>query len=153
MRRLFTTIVTLLCTLAVMAEGWPASYKGVMLQGFYWDSYDASRWPQLESQADELARYFSLIWVPQSGKCLESYNVMGYTPYYYFDQDSSFGTEQELRSMIATFKQKGLGTIADVVINHHNTQGWFGFPKETYQGITYQLQPSDITRVQTCKPS
>ena len=128
-----------------MAEGWPASYKGVMLQGFYWDSYDASRWPQLESQADELARYFSLIWVPQSGKCLESYNVMGYTPYYYFDQNSSFGTEQELRSMIATFKQKGLGTIADVVINHHNTQGWFGFPKETYQGITYQLQPSDIT--------
>ncbi len=144
MRRLFTSILTLLCTLAVMAEGWPANYKGVMLQGFYWDSYDASKWTKLESQADELARYFSLIWIPQSGKCLESYNVMGYTPYYYFDQNSSFGTEQELRSMIATFKQKGLGTIADVVINHHNTDGWFGFPKETYKGTTYQLQPSDI---------
>ena len=144
MRRLFTSILTLLCTLAVMAEGWPANYKGVMLQGFYWDSYDASKWTKLESQADELARYFSLIWIPQSGKCLESYNVMGYTPYYYFDQNSSFGTEQELRSMITTFKQKGLGTIADVVINHHNTDGWFGFPKETYKGTTYQLQPSDI---------
>ncbi len=144
MRRLFTSILTLLCTLAVMAEGWPANYKGVMLQGFYWDSYDASKWTKLESQADELARYFSLIWIPQSGKCLESYNVMGYTPYYYFDQNSSFGTEQELRSMIATFKKKGLGTIADVVINHHNTDGWFGFPKETYKGTTYQLQPSDI---------
>lgn len=127
------------------ADGWPANYGGVMLQGFYWDSYVDSKWTNLTSQADELSQYFNLIWVPQSGKCLESYNVMGYTPYYYFNQNSSFGTESELRTMISTFKSKGTGLIADVVINHHNTSGWFGFPAETYKGTTYQLKSTDIT--------
>lgn len=26
------------------AQGWPSQYQGVMLQGFYWDSFDASQW-------------------------------------------------------------------------------------------------------------
>lgn len=71
---------------------------------------------------------------------------MGYKPYYYFNHNSSFGTEDELRSMIKTFKNNGIGTIADVVINHRNTEGWFTFPAETYQGVTYQMQPTDICK-------
>ena len=102
----------------------------VMLQGFYWDGYSDSRWTKLEKQADELARYFDLIWVPNSGFCSNS-NNMGYMPLYYWDQNSSFGTEAELRSMISSFKQRGLGTVADIVINHHNTEGWFTFPAGT----------------------
>ena len=116
-----------------------------MLQGFYWDSYSQTRWTKLEKQADELARYFDLIWVPNSGFSGDG-NNMGYLPLKYFDQNSSFGTEAELRSMIQTFKSKGLGTVADVVINHHQTTGWFGFPAETYQGQTYQLLSTDICR-------
>jgi len=116
----------------------------VMLQGFYWDSFSDSKWAKLEKQADELANYFDLIWVPNSGYCEDS-NNMGYLPLYYWNQNSTFGTEAELRSMISTFKNKGLGTIADVVINHHNTDGWFGFPAETYKGVTYQFQSTDIT--------
>ena len=46
--------------------------------------------------------------------------------------------------MISSFKQRGLGTVADIVINHHNTEGWFTFPAETYKGDTYQLLPTDI---------
>ena len=128
------------------AQGWPANYGGVMLQGFYWDSYTKSAWVNLEKQADEFSGYFDLVWVPQSGKCLESSQVMGYTPYYYFNQNSSFGTEAELRSMIKTFKAKNIGTIADVVVNHHNTDGWFGFPAETYKGVTYQFKSTDIAK-------
>lgn len=127
-----------------MASGWPTNYNGVMLQGFYWDSFEETQWAKLESQANDFAGYFDLVWVPQSGKCLETWNTMGYTPYYYFNHNSSFGTEAALRSMIKTFKSKGIGTIADVVINHHNTTGWFGFPAETYNGVTYQLLSTDI---------
>ncbi len=116
-----------------------------MLQGFYWDSFIDTKWSKLESQADELAHYFDLIWIPNSGYCAD-YNNMGYMPLYYFNQNSTFGTEAELRSMIATFKEKGLGTVADVVINHHNTIGWFSFPTETYNGVTYQLQSTDICK-------
>lgn len=131
-------------TPTLVSEGWPRDYAGVMLQGFSWDSYDNSQWKVLEKQADDMKGYIDLIWVPQSGKCLETYQVMGYTPYFYFNQNSSFGSESELRSMIKTLKDNRIGTIADVVINHHNTDGWFSFPKETYNGVVYQLQSTDI---------
>ena len=125
-------------------QGWPAGYGGVMLQGFYWDSFDDSQWTVLEKKADDFAGCFDLVWVPQSGKAAAS-KSMGYDPLYYFNQNSSFGTEAELRSMIKTFKARGIGTIADVVINHHGTNsGWFGFPAEAYKGMTYQHQSTDV---------
>lgn len=143
MKKVYATIVALCATVSIMASGWPSQYKGVMLQGFYWDSFSDSKWTKLENQADNFTGYFDLIWVPQSGNC-NSGTSMGYNPYYFFDQNSSFGTKDQLKSMISTFKSKGIYTIADVVINHHNTDGWFTFPKETYNGNTYQLLPSDI---------
>ena len=130
------------------AQGWPSAYGGVMLQGFYWDSYTYTAWSYLESQADELSQYFDLIWVPQSGNCNVTSNSMGYMPVYYFDQNSSFGSESQLRSMISTYKALGTGIIADVVINHRNVLGenssWVDFPSETYNGVTYQMQSTDI---------
>ncbi len=144
LKSVMATALLVLCSQTVSAQGWPENYGGVMLQGFYWDSFAQSKWTKLESQADDFASTFDLIWIPQSGKCLESWNTMGYTPYYFFNQNSSFGTEAELRSMIQTFKSKGIGTIADVVVNHHNTNGWWGFPAETYKGVTYQFKTTDI---------
>lgn len=124
--------------------GWPAEYEGVMLQGFYWDGFGDAQWTRLEAQADELAPYFSLVWIPQSGNC--GGTSMGYDDLYWFDNyNSSFGTKDELRSMIATFKSKGIGTIADVVINHRkNVSNWVDFPKETYKGVTYEMVSTDI---------
>ena len=65
MKRLFTSIITLLATLPMLSQGWPAQYEGVMLQGFYWDGYDDAQWTVLESQADELSSYFKLVWIPK----------------------------------------------------------------------------------------
>lgn len=135
MKHFFTLIFTLMgLPLGLMAQGWPANYDGVMLQGFYWDSYNDTKWTNLTSQADELSKYFSLIWVPQSGWC-NSYTDMGYYPRYWFNQNSAFGTEQELRTMIRTFKEKGTGIIADVVVNHKNgVNQWCDFANETVTG-------------------
>ena len=128
------------------SQGWASDYSGVMLQGFSWDSYNESQWKVLEKQADEQKGYIDLVWLPQSGKCMEATQVMGYMPYYYFNQNSSFGSEAELRSLITKFKAAGIGAIADVVINHRNTDGWFTFPAETYKGVTYQMQSTDICK-------
>ncbi len=128
------------------SQGWASDYSGVMQQGFSWDSYNESQWKVLEKQADELKGYIDLVWLPQSGKCMEATQVMGYMPYYYFNQNSSFGSEAELRSLITKFKAAGIGAIADVVINHRNTDGWFTFPAETYKGVTYQMQSTDICK-------
>ena len=145
MKRLFTSIITLLLTLPMLAQGWPEKYEGVMLQAFYWDSFSQSQWVKLERQADELSQYFKLVWIPQSGDC--GGTSMGYDDLYWFPghYNSSFGNETELRSMISTFTQKGIGTIADVVINHRrNISNWVDFPKETYNGVTYELKSTDI---------
>ena len=144
MKRLFSTLILLATTLITMAQGWPNDYKGVMLQGFYWDSFEDSQWVKLEKQAYDLSTSFDLIWIPQSGNCGST--SMGYDDLWWFnDYDSSFGSEAQLRSMINTFKGYGLGTIADVVINHRkNVSNWVDFPKETYNGVTYEMFSTDI---------
>lgn len=144
MRRLYATWIFCLVAVAAMAQGWPKDYSGVMLQGFYWDSYNDSQWTRLEKQADDLSKVFDLVWIPQSGYC--GGQSMGYDDLYWFNNyNSSFGTEEDLRKMIATFKEKGIGTIADVVINHRkNVSTWVDFPKETYKGETYEMFSTDI---------
>lgn len=146
MKKIYFTLIALLASINMFAQGWPANYSGVMLQGFSWDSYDYSQWTVLEKQADDMKGFIDLVWLPQSGKCIETTQVMGYKPYYYFNQNSSFGTEAELRSLIAKFKANGIGAIADVVVNHRNTNGWYTFPAETYKGVTYQMLPTDICK-------
>ena len=138
-----TLLLTLAMPLAAQAQGWPTSYEGVMLQGFYWDSFKETRWTKLQKQAPDYNGYFSLVWLPQSGKT-NGAQSMGYDPYYFFNHNSSFGTTDELRSLINTFRANNIGAIADVVINHHQTNGWWSFPRETYGSETYQLQTTDI---------
>lgn len=146
MKRL--TLALVLCVLGVFtgrAAGWPANYQGVMLQGFYWDSYDDSKWTNLESQADELSQYFKLIWIPNSGKS-QGDKSMGYMPIYWFsNHNSSFGTEAQLRNMIKTFKAKGTGIIADVVINHRvGVNDWYDFPTESWNGQSWHIGTDGI---------
>ena len=147
MKKLLITAWGLVLPLMLLAQGWPNNYGGVMLQGFYWDSYGPTKWTRLTAQADELSQYFDLIWIPQSARAKNA-TSMGYDPLYWFtNYNSSFGTEAELRTMIQTFKQKGIGTIGDVVINHRgNVSNWVDFPAETYNGVTYQLKSTDICR-------
>ena len=136
MRRFYSTLIFCLAVVAAVAQGWPENYKGVMLQGFYWDGYADSKWTVLEQQADELSQYFNLIWVPQSGKTSDYYHTkrqtMGYDPCFWLDHNSCWGTTDELKKMIKTFKEKGTGIIEDVVINHKNgLTSWTDFPDET----------------------
>ena len=145
MKRFLLSLITVLASLPMLAQGWPSQYEGVMLQGFYWDGYADAQWTRLEKQVDNLATTFDLVWLPQSADC--GGQSMGYDDLYWFPghYNSSFGTEAELRSLIKTFKDKGIGTIADVVINHRkNVSNWVDFPKETYNGVTYELTSTDI---------
>ena len=141
MRKLYSTLILFFSAITTMAQGWPANYEGVMLQGFYWDGYADSKWTVLEKQADELSQYFNLIWVPQSGKTSDYYHskrqTMGYDPCFWLDHNSCWGTEAELKKMIKTFSDKGTGIIEDVVINHKNgLNTWVDFPDETSGSYT-----------------
>ena len=155
MRKLYSTLLFCFVAIAAMAQGWPKDYAGVMLQGFYWDSYDDAKWTVLEKQADELSQYFDLIWVPQSGKTSDYHHTkrktMGYDPCFWLDHTSCWGTEAELKKMIQTFKDKGTGIIEDVVINHKNgLNTWVDFPDETSASGTYSIQWDNTTYSAIC---
>ncbi|MCM1152616.1 MAG: alpha-amylase family glycosyl hydrolase [Muribaculum sp.] len=119
-----------------------------MLQGFFWDSYSGannSKWSTLTSQADEIAPYFKVIWVPNAGKAATNPS-MGYDPVYWFtNHTSSFGTKQQLIKMISAYNALGTDIIEDVVVNHRSgVTNWTDFPSEVWNGKTYKLGPEHI---------
>ena len=129
MKRLYVILLSVLAPFCANAQGWPANYNGVMLQAFYWDSFADSQWLVLEEQADELASSFDLVWIPQSGNC--GGTSMGYDDLYWFENyNSSFGSEEQLRSMINTFKNKGIKemilgfNINNIFDLHYAASGW-----------------------------
>ncbi len=136
MKRIYSLLVALIIAQLSFAQ-WPENYGGVMLQGFYWNSFEDSKWTNLTAQSDELSKYFDLIWVPNAGNC-RSGNSMGYLPVYWFQNyNSSFGTKAELLDMIKTYKDKGVGIMEDVVLNHKSPIGrndsWIDFINETFK--------------------
>ncbi len=143
----------------VAGKGWPAMYGGVMLQGFYWDSYKATRWSTLTDEAQELGQYFDVMWVPNSGS-VDANGVgqsMGYMPVYWLKHNSCFGTESQLREMIDVFHQHNTSVLMDMVINHKSGKtGWVDFANETVTGpvtgdtysMTWTL--ADICRSDEC---
>ncbi len=140
------TVLALACTAPVASSlGWPDNYGGVMLQGFYWDSYSDTKWTQLADEAAEMAGTFDLLWIPNAGNCGNG-NQMGYEPWYWFtNYNSTFGTKNELLSMVSTMNSHNIGVIGDVVINHrHSMTNWTDFPDEVYNNVHYHLTASDI---------
>ncbi len=112
----------------------PANCSDVMLQTFYWDSYTDSKWTTLNAQAAEIGASFNLAWLPPSGKSAG----MGYLDVFWFNQNSAFGTQDELKTLIASLKTNNCKAIADIVINHRNGEkNWCDFPVESYNGTTY----------------
>ena len=48
MQRLYATFIALITAISLSAQGWPSNYDGVMLQGFFWDSFNDTQWTRLE---------------------------------------------------------------------------------------------------------
>jgi alpha-amylase len=109
---------------------------GVMMQTFYWDcpgaeGRDGQWWPWIEQHVESLARTgFTALWLPPACKAANIFGPsMGYDPYDYYDLGSLdqkgrtstwFGSEDDLRALIAKAHDNGLQVYADFVFNHNN---------------------------------
>ena len=128
----------------------PSACPDVMLQGFYWDSnqekyYGCTRWWNLQQEAEEISSYFDLIWLPPSA--LSSGGV-GYHPKQYSNQNSDWGTREELEYLIQLLHDGGTKVIADMVVNHIDTkEGWCGFYDQDFGEYGYfQVDGSYISQ-------
>ncbi len=143
----------------VSGKGWPAMYGGVMLQGFYWDSFKATKWSSFTENAQDLGQYFDVVWVPNSGS-VDNNGVaqsMGYMPVYWLKHNTCFGTETQLREMISTLHQHNTSVMMDMVINHKSGKsGWVDLANENVTGpvtgeeysVSWTL--ADICRTDEC---
>lgn len=113
----------------------PEQCPDVMLQAFYWNSYQdqgygRTKWIDIKPQAAEMGQWFDLIWLPPSSKATGG---TGYLPIRYDMLDSDWGTKANLLSIINTFHYNGARVVADMVLNHcSSSSGWCKLSPENF---------------------
>ncbi|MBP5290399.1 MAG: hypothetical protein J6Y76_03170 [Paludibacteraceae bacterium] len=133
--------------------GVPAEYEGVMMQCFYWNSYQdqgygRTKWIDLLKVAEEIGDNFDLVWFPPSG-------YGGGTGYYtkkYSLQDSDWGSKTKLKELIGILHGKGTKVIGDIVVNHRaSSSGWCTFSNENFGSFgQFQLTSEHICLGDEC---
>ena len=133
MKKFYLSLASVLIAISAMAQGWPANYGGIMLQGFYWDSYDYTKWENLTARSQELGAIYDLIWVPNSAMTRggNKAETMGYMPYCWLRHTTIFGSQSKLTNMIQTYGAMGTGIIEDVILNHKDAKAQVIAPGDT----------------------
>lgn len=130
----------------------PADCQDVLLQGFFWNSQQQTGWAQLLPAVNEIGQNFTGIWLPPSANPEGGYTVggsnVGYHPRVWNDQNSCWGTADNLKTLITAFHNKGVKVIADIVINHRaGYTDWANFSPDNFGAYgSYQLTLADICR-------
>ena len=122
--------------------GVPAECEDVMLQAFYWDSYngDASttkygrtKWIDLLKDTAAITANFDLVWFPPSAG--PTGNGVGYSAKQYSNQDSDWGSKNKLSQLIAALHRGNTKVLADVVLNHRGSgNSWCSFMTDNFGG-------------------
>jgi alpha-amylase len=128
------TLLRLSTTAALLASlAASPAFAGVMMEGFYWN-VPAGWYGVMASKAAELGDMgtgygIDRIWFPPPSKGQSGPQSMGYDPHDYydlgsFDQDGAvatrFGTQDELKAALSAYKDAGIATMADIVLNHRS---------------------------------
>ena len=124
----------------INANSVPSECEDVMLQAFYYDSYQEgapgdvlingkqlgdTKWSTLLKQSGEIGSYFDLVWLPPSGK---SEGGTGYHQTQYSNQNSAWGKQSELLEFISRMHAVDTKVVADIVINHAGSKSsWCDF--------------------------
>lgn len=108
----------------------PSQSDAVMLQGFYWDSNSTTSWNKLYQISGDISGNFDIVWLPPSAF---SSGGTGYMPKLWSNQNSSWGTKDELHRLIKALKDNNCRSMADIVVNHRDTKStWIDFYEDDF---------------------
>lgn len=136
--------------------GVPAECEDVMLQAFYWNSYQmnskygCTMWAYLTRDSIAIRDNFDLVWFPPSAN--SNGGGVGYYHYKLSDQNSEWGKKDKLTRLIAALHRGGTKVIADIVINHRKDKNWCSFEADNFgEGYgSFQLETKHICRYDEC---
>ena len=161
MKKILTGIVSfflLAGASALRAEniGVPAECEDVMLQAFYWNSYQMSSkygctlWAYLTRDSAAINANFDLVWLPPSAN--SKGGGVGYYHYKLSDQNSEWGAKSKLTKLIKALHLGGTKVIADIVINHRKDSSWCSFTADNFgEGYgSFHLETKHICRYDEC---
>ncbi|MBQ4393950.1 MAG: hypothetical protein II825_01440 [Paludibacteraceae bacterium] len=135
--------------------GVPAESEDVMLQAFYWNSYDGNasstkygrtRWMDLLKDTAAINANFDVVWFPPSAGPTGC--GVGYSAKQYSNQDSDWGTKSTLNNLITALHKGNTKVLADVVLNHRgNLTNWCNFFTDYFGSYgTFTLTQKEICR-------
>lgn len=134
--------------------GVPAECEDVMLQVFYWNShqltkYGRTKWIDLQKDSTAIAANFDVVWFPPSAS---SKGGVGYYHACLSNQDSEWGSRTVLEKLIAALHRGGTKVLGDIVINHRgNKSNWCDFWQDNFgQYGTFQLTQQHICYGDEC---
>ena len=136
--------------------GVPAECEDVMLQAFYWNSYQVNSkygctmWSYLLRDSVAIRDNFDLVWFPPSAN--SNGGGVGYYHYKLSDQNSEWGRKTYLTKLIDALHRGGTKVIADIVINHRKDKNWCSFEADNFgEGYgSFQLETKHICRYDEC---
>lgn len=135
MRRLLFNVLALLWGLIGYSQVNPTN-RQVVLQGFWWDYWNANYPNGWANYLTELAPRLKqlgidAVWIPPTIKNAGT-NSVGYSPFDHYDLGDKFqknsvktrmGDKDELLRMMAVMKANGIDVIQDIVLNHVTNAG------------------------------
>ena len=135
MRRLLFSVLALLWGLIGYSQVNPTN-RQVVLQGFWWDYWNANYPNGWANYLTELAPRLKqlgidAVWIPPTIKNAGT-NSVGYSPFDHYDLGDKFqknsvktrmGDKDELLRMMAVMKANGIDVIQDIVLNHVTNAG------------------------------
>lgn len=110
----------------------------VMMQAFWWSSYNDSRIASYESYYDFInahledfsQAHIDLLWLPPTS---DSADGMGYHPRELYNLNSLHGNENQLRNLLDNLKSRKIHAMADLIFNHRAATGtWTDFFNPTW---------------------
>ncbi len=135
--------------------GVPSECEDVMLQAFYWDSYNSNasstkygrtKWIDLMKDTAAINANFDVVWFPPSAGPTGC--GVGYSAKQYSNQDSDWGTKSTLKNLINALHRGNTKVLADVVLNHRgNLTNWCNFFTDNFESYgTYTLTQKHMCR-------
>ena len=114
-------------------------HNAILLQGFHWRSHEIDWYQILIDNAPKIQQLgFDYIWLPP---CSASVDPQGYLPTEWYNLNSQYGTEDQLKKAIATLRsgEHPVESLADIVVNHRcGLNDWADFRNPTFadDGVT-----------------